>query len=143
MTRTMDEISSYRTRHHQAYLARKNVRDASSSSNRTIEESKESEPAVAHEEVTAPAEIKDDAAAAVYDTILEDQQLLEATGDPLYEDSLALARSLQGEIDREEMRQEEDSGVRNPDSVFEEQIIGDDFDDAELQAAIAKSLIEM
>ncbi|GFE55754.1 Saccharopine dehydrogenase, putative [Babesia ovis] len=137
----MDEINSYRNRHHKAYLERKGAAVQSATSGTADTEPALGNPTVVEPPVTEPLahnveEYIDDLNIKAVGSL----DAMEQHGDPLYESSVALARSLQEELNAPSARGEH---TRDPDEVYQERIMPSEAEDAELQAAIAQSLIEM
>ncbi|ORM40426.1 uncharacterized protein BXIN_2145 [Babesia sp. Xinjiang] len=140
----MDEIHLYRNKHHQAYLQRKN---AAAQSNTQSTASQVQPTPIRNTELPPEPVNNDDVAVNAADFLKEvdvqDYGSYEAfcnEGDPRYESSVALARSLQEELNA---HMSHDDHVRAPDDTYQECMIASDAEDNELQAAIAKSLIEM
>lgn len=138
----MDDIASYRDRHHQAYLARRNMANAAASNNQVAGCQNVTDTTMSSSETCATTG-SGDVVNIGRDSFAENSasfESIEALGDPLYESSVALARRLQQEMNS---MPEHEHDVRRPDDTYQDQILGSESDDAELQAVIAKSLIEM
>ncbi|CDR95478.1 hypothetical protein, conserved [Babesia bigemina] len=140
-TKTMDEIESYRNRHHQAYLARKSADEKAQA-----RETHSQRPAPAADcGITPPAQQPHQTVGygeqpVVKGEIPQGYDYMDYEGDPMYESSVALARRLQEELNGPQPQRDE---VRPPDSVYQERMISSENEDDDLQAAIAKSLIDM
>ncbi|GBE61341.1 Ubx5, putative [Babesia ovata] len=134
-----DELSA--AGHHQAYLARKNAGEKA----KTHETQNEHPAAAGDSGIATPVQHTQETVSYGEPTVVKDEfpqgyDNMEYEGDPMYESSVALARRLQEELNRPAPPREE---VRAPDSTYQERMLGPEIDDDELQAAIAKSLIDM
>ncbi|GIX64123.1 uncharacterized protein BcabD6B2_35580 [Babesia caballi] len=140
---TMDEMESYRNRHHQAYLSRKKAAGEPAGENSSVPQAAPAEadtavpPRPAVSTAAAAPQVEEELFGSSVSGDVEGFEGAEHEGDPLYESSVALARSLQEELNRQSPRVGSAEEVRAPDSLYQDRMIPVESEDAELQAAIA------